>query len=117
MNTGHIVLNSRKAANQELNDAPEEVFCTECREITRLKIVDCGFGDAFGGVSYHRVVTECCEATEWIKPDCEGCGYAVEKLIPRNEIHKGRMTKWWYCAACTEEMEKEVSDGREKNCN
>jgi hypothetical protein len=71
---GHMVLNSKRSAQEELSLAEGKVFCLDCNEVEELKIEDFGFDDHFGGTSDYRVVTENCEGTNWVKAECEVCG-------------------------------------------
>lgn len=105
---GHICYNSRKSAREELMEAPSEVVCTNCGEVTELTISDYGFGDAFGGVSDFRVETKCCGG-EWVN-DCLCCG-ETKPLKKRTEKVGKYEQEYWYCAECLKEMEAE-----DENC-
>ena len=97
---GHITRNSRSSAAEEIQSNPSQVICLECGQVAKLHTLDYGFSDDFGGVTDYRVMTDCCDSTEWTK-GCSSCG-EVKPLLQLSD-------KCWYCAECKKELEEEAN--------
>lgn len=112
MRYGHICRNSLGSARAQMDENPSEVVCTNCGQVTGLKIIDNGFGDDFGGVSDYQCVTKCCESSGWEK-GCSACG-KVKPLVKQSEIVRGRSYNYWYCEKCFAELEMEKAETEEQ---